>query len=342
MPYLSWNQLFWCISREMNLKCLHFRWNACISFHSETWYFGTFQVKYILDARILYSNTCEFHYQNTETSFFCFTLIISSKVYERPVLGNRPNLLIPSVMAFNFGPNRSTNDFSAFDLTSVITWCHGSYDWPKSQIGNIVQLYNITFIPCKRIVWSFERKTYTWSSRKKSDVSTKTLQFGGCMEGAMTPDFMKSRVIAPLLHSSNWIVLVETFAFIRFWVDFTWNPLDFMKSARLHEIRLISCEIERPLARNCNPMFVWSVTVAKHNRYITKKTILLHLSNRSVAFITAHKAYLVIIHKTSPWSLQRLCSRYVTPVYLVSDILCEASNLLPNVHDNFMWVSLSL
>ena len=57
----------------------------------------------------------------------------------------------------------------------------------------------------------------------KSDVSTKTLQFGGggCMEGAMTPDFMKSRVIAPLLHSSNWIVLVETPAFTRFWVDFT-------------------------------------------------------------------------------------------------------------------------
>ena len=39
----------------------------------------------------------------------------------------------------------------------------------------------------------------------KSDVSTKTLQFwgGGYMEGAMTPDFMKSKVIAPLLHSSN-------------------------------------------------------------------------------------------------------------------------------------------
>ena len=37
----------------------------------------------------------------------------------------------------------------------------------------------------------------------KSDVSTKTLQFGGCMEGAMTPDFMKPSVIAPLLHSSN-------------------------------------------------------------------------------------------------------------------------------------------
>ena len=112
------------------------------------------------------------------------------------------------------------------------------------------------------VVWSFERKTYTWSSRKnsyfwnladftwnladfmksgrfhvkstqnliKSDVSTKTLQFGGCREGAMTQDFMKSWFIAPLLHSSNWIVLVETFAFIRFWVDFTWNPADFMKS----------------------------------------------------------------------------------------------------------------
>ena len=37
----------------------------------------------------------------------------------------------------------------------------------------------------------------------KSDVSTKTLQFGGCREGAMTQDFMKSWVIAPLLHSSN-------------------------------------------------------------------------------------------------------------------------------------------
>ena len=31
-----------------------------------------------------------------------------------------------------------------------------------------------------------------------------------------------------------------------------WNPL---KSGGFHEIRRISCEIERPLARNCNPMF---------------------------------------------------------------------------------------
>ena len=123
-------------------------------------------------------------------------------------------------------------------------------------------------------IWSFEsRKTYTWSSPKsshsgfqvksgrfqvkstpnliKSDVSAKTLQFGGCMEGAMTPDFMKSKVIAPLLHSSNWIVFVETSEFIRFWVDFTWNPPDL--TWNLPDFMRISCEIERPLARNCNP-----------------------------------------------------------------------------------------
>ena len=121
--------------------------------------------------------------------------------------------------------------------------------------------------------WSFDRKTYTWSSRKssyfwnlvdfmksggfhvksiqnliKSDVSTKTLQFGVCKEGAMTQDFMKSWFIAPLLHSSNWIVLVETFSFYKVLGGFH------MKSAGFHEI-------ERPLARNCNPMFFfwWSI-----------------------------------------------------------------------------------
>ena len=43
----------------------------------------------------------------------------------------------------------------------------------------------------------------------------------GVHGGGYDPDFMKSGVIAPLLHSSNWIVLVETPAFTRFWVDFT-------------------------------------------------------------------------------------------------------------------------
>ena len=38
----------------------------------------------------------------------------------------------------------------------------------------------------------------------KSDVSTKTLQFGGCMEGAMTPDFMKSSPAFIKLDSFGW------------------------------------------------------------------------------------------------------------------------------------------
>ena len=132
-------------------------------------------------------------------------------------------------------------------------------------------VFRIDFANFQWYDWSFERKTYTWSSPKsshsiksggfhlksggcqvkstqnliKSDVSTKTLQFGGVHGGgAMTPDFMKSKAIAPLLHSSNWIVFVETSDFIRFWVDFTWNPPDF----------------ERPLARNCNPMFICTLS----------------------------------------------------------------------------------
>ena len=55
--------------------------------------------------------------------------------------------------------------------------------------------------------------------------------------GGAWRDFMKSGVIAPLLHSSNWIVLVETFAFIRFWVDFmriSWNLADFMWNRKTH------------------------------------------------------------------------------------------------------------
>ena len=37
----------------------------------------------------------------------------------------------------------------------------------------------------------------------KSDVSTKTIQFDECRRGAMTLDFMKSRVIAPSVHPPN-------------------------------------------------------------------------------------------------------------------------------------------
>ena len=62
----------------------------------------------------------------------------------------------------------------------------------------------------------------------KANVSTKTIQFDECRRGAMTPDFMKSGVIAPSMYPPNWRIFVETSDFIRFWVDFTWNPLDFM------------------------------------------------------------------------------------------------------------------
>ena len=126
----------------------------------------------------------------------------------------------------------------------------------------------------KHSCWSFDRKTYTWSSPKSShswnpwnradftmklgDFTMKSVKSGrfheiqrispeihpkpykircfnknssvweGAWRGAMTPDFMRSKVIAPLLHSSNWIVFVETSDFIRFGVDFTWNLPDFM------------------------------------------------------------------------------------------------------------------
>ena len=84
----------------------------------------------------------------------------------------------------------------------------------------------------------------------KSDVSTKTIQFDECRREAMTLDFMKSGVIAPSMHPPpppNWRVFVETSDFIRFWVDFTWNPPDFMVKSTgfhgfygFHEIRQIS------------------------------------------------------------------------------------------------------
>ena len=48
---------------------------------------------------------------------------------------------------------------------------------------------------------------------------------------------------SPSMHHPppNWRVFAETSEFIRFWVDFTWNPPDFMvKSAGFHEIHWIS------------------------------------------------------------------------------------------------------
>ena len=55
-------------------------------------------------------------------------------------------------------------------------------------------------------------------------------------------DFMKSGGF----HEIQWI----SYGFHEIW----WISYGF------HEIRRISCEIERPLARNCNPMFLYFET----------------------------------------------------------------------------------
>ena len=86
-------------------------------------------------------------------------------------------------------------------------------------------------IPCKW-VFRFHMKSGRFQVKStqnlvKAGVSTKTIQFDECRRGAMTLDFMKSRVIAPSMHPSNWRVFVETSDFIRSWVDFTCNPPDF-------------------------------------------------------------------------------------------------------------------
>ena len=109
--------------------------------------------------------------------------------------------------------------------SQMCTW--QNFDTVSIMCMTAIRMFGLS----KRPILGHHAKAHILKSTQnliKSDVSTKTLQFGGCREGAMTQDFMKSWFIAPLLHSSNWTVLVETFALIRFWVDFTWNPLDFM------------------------------------------------------------------------------------------------------------------
>ena len=75
-------------------------------------------------------------------------------------------------------------------------------------------------------------------------------------------DFMKSLVIAPTLHSSNWRVFAETLAVIGFWVNFTWNlgeihQISWVKSTGFHgEIRRISKD---QLPGMVSPMFLYFV-----------------------------------------------------------------------------------
>ena len=121
---------------------------------------------------------------------------------------------------------------------SSVWWMQGGgYDQGFHEIHQISpwNLVDFTFE-----IQQSSPRFHLWNPPKiiKASVSAKTLQFDECKVGAMTKDFMKSAWNLP---DFTWNP-----------PDFTWNPPDFMKSV---EIRRISCEIERPLARNCNPMF---------------------------------------------------------------------------------------
>ena len=107
----------------------------------------------------------------------------------------------------------------------------------------------LAFIKLKSFCWNTCFYNFGWISQVIS--GWNPLDFTGkiCqISGWNLVDFMKSLVIAPTLHSSNWRVFAETLAFI-IWVDFTgkiwvkstrfhgWNPPDFrVKSCGFHEI----------------------------------------------------------------------------------------------------------
>ena len=127
-----------------------------------------------------------------------------------------------------------------FSKNSSVWWMQGGgYDQGFHEIHQISP-WNLVDFTCE--IWWISPRFDLWNPPKiiKASVfSKKTLQFDECKVGAMTKDFMKST---------------------GFHMKSAWNPPDFMKSTGFscgfHEIRRISCEIERPLARNCNPMFV--------------------------------------------------------------------------------------
>ena len=110
---------------------------------------------------------------------------------------------------------KSTQNYKSncFSKNSSVWWMQGGGYDQGFHPWNLVDFTQISPVKSTQII--------------KASVSAKTLQFDECRVGAMTKDFMKSAWNPP---------------------DFTWNPPDFMKSARFHEIRRISCEIERPLS----------------------------------------------------------------------------------------------
>ena len=101
---------------------------------------------------------------------------------------------------------------------------------------------HLAFIKLKSFCWNTCFYNFGWISQVKSgwnppDFTSKIYQISGWN----LVDFMKSLVIAPTLHSSNWRVFAETLAFI-IWVDFTGEicQISWVKSTRFqgefHEI----------------------------------------------------------------------------------------------------------
>ena len=85
------------------------------------------------------------------------------------------------------------------------------------------------------------KSTQNYKSKCFSKNSSVWWMQGGGYDQGFNEIHMKSarfHVKSARFHEIHWI---------------SWNPL---KSGGFHEIRRISCEIERPLARNCNPMFL--------------------------------------------------------------------------------------
>ena len=122
----------------------------------------------------------------------------------------------------------------------------------------------LTFHEIRRFSYGFHEIQWIsgeiwWISWNPWNPADFTMKSGG-FQVKSTPNLIKSDVWAKTLLMFQ----QKLFWFYKVWVDFTWNPPDFMKSARFHlkstgfheihwisygfhEIRWISCEIERPL-----------------------------------------------------------------------------------------------
>ena len=95
------------------------------------------------------------------------------------------------------------------------------------------------FIKLKSFCWNTCFYNFGWISQVKSGWNLHWISQDEIhqISGWNPLDFMKSLVIIPTLHSSNWRVFAETLAFI-IWVDFTGEicQISWVKSGGFHEI----------------------------------------------------------------------------------------------------------